>query len=312
MVMSVGLLTRNKRFRVRIPVYWLFSFSFSYKYSRESIGIHWNPFLSVGFWLLIRNNMDLRRHHVNENAFSLYPIFILLCHNYCRVYNFTHEKWIGRVETVHSSSKIQLYLLYLLYLLEFSGIFWNFDFWNSKKWNYFSKNQIVGIPKFSTFFDFQIFGIPKIGTIFPKIKLQNFDFPLIILSIMSSILILPFVFSFINFLVISHYHPFHSIGIHTILTTQCIYHGFDNTLCRSKCIFLYHRFAFYHVLYTLYTVYYRFYLIRSGMDEWLMIFNRLYNQFPVVKSSWRGPLALYQLKVVGSILILPFFHTFFY
>ena len=175
MVMSDGLLTRNKRFRVRIPVYWLFSFSFSYKYSRESIGIHWNPFLSVGFWLLSRNNMDLRRHHVNENAFSLYPIFILSCHNYCRVYNFTHEKWIGRVETVHSSSKIQLYLLYLLYLLEFSGIFWNFDFCHSKKWNYFSKNQIAGIPKFSTFFDFQICGIPKIGTIFPKIKLSEFQ-----------------------------------------------------------------------------------------------------------------------------------------
>ena len=170
---------------------------------------------------------------------------------------------------------------------KFSTFYLISDFWNSKNWNYFSKNQIVGIPKFSTFFDFQIFGIPKNGTIFPKIKLQNFDFPLIILSIMSSILILPFVFSFINFLVISHYHPFHSIGIHTILTTQCIYHGFDNTMYRSKCIFLYHRFAFYHVLYTLYTVYYRFYLIRSGMDEWLMIFNRLYNQFPVVKSSWR-------------------------
>ena len=171
-------------------------------------------------------------------------------------------------------------------------------------WNFleFSGNLIFVIPKNGTIFpkiklsefqNFQLFSIfrflefQKIGTIFPNIKLQNFDFPLIILSIMSSILILPFVFSFINFLVISHYHPFHSIGIHTILTTQCIYHGFDNTMCRSKCIFLYHRFAFYHVLYTLYTVYYRFYLIRSGMDEWLMIFNRLYNQFPVVKSSWR-------------------------
>ena len=91
MVMSVGLLTRGSEFD---PQWGIFFFS-SYKTPRETTGMDSYLLDVIVFWLLIRNNMDLRRLCVDENAFSLYPIFILSCHIYCVLSILLDKKWNG-------------------------------------------------------------------------------------------------------------------------------------------------------------------------------------------------------------------------